>query len=90
MAVDLSHVTSLLLDASADYLLNFCETHRIVVPAAKRESKPALFKLVMRFLNSVQVEESEDGGKAIVDKVVEELTKEENQTLPGLEDGNQT
>ena len=85
MAVDLSDVTMLLMEADLDYLLGFCDTYRIVVGADKRDSKPAVSKLVMRYLNSEEVEDSEDGGKAIVLKIMGELGGEE-KGLPDLED----
>ena len=87
MAVDLTKVTTLLLGADIDSLIGLCETHRIVVGEDKRESKPALFTLLMRFLNSEQLEQSADGGKAIVDQIVGELEPEvkEEDVIPDLE-----
>ncbi len=89
MAVDLTNVTILLLKSDLDYLLGFCDTHRIAVGGEKRESKPAVLKLVMRYLNSEEIEDSDDGGKAIVDKIVEDLggeVKEDVKVMPELED----
>ena len=57
--------------------------------APKRDNKSQLLKLVLRYLNSVDVEDSADGGKAIVDKLIEELEDiDDKDKIPNLEGAN--
>ncbi len=86
MAVELTKAASLLSNADGEYFLGFCDTNRITVPTEKRENTAALFRIVMRFLNSEQIENSTDGGKAIVDQVIRDLEEKE---IPPLEENGE-
>ena len=81
--------STLIWGADLDYLLGFCEERRIAVGDEKREDKSQLIKLALRHLNSEAVENSADGGKAIVDKIVQELAVKVKDEMPLLE-GNGT
>ena len=86
MADELGEVTALLLKTSADILQGLCDEYKIVVPGDKLGNQAHLRRLVLRYLNSDTLENSTDGGKAVVEKLLGELRALHD--VPALENGN--
>ena len=82
--------------ADVDVLSGLCDEYRIDVSEGKAGKKPLLLKFVMRYLNSVDLENSTDGGKAVFLKLHSELSESVKKgiidsakdKMPLLEDEN--
>ena len=66
-------VTKHLPEVDVDFLTGLCDEYRIVVPDAKKDKKPELLKLVMRYLSSEDLEATADQGAAVFLKLFGEL-----------------
>ena len=66
-------VTKHLPEVDIDFLTGLCDEYQIVVPDAKKDKKPELLKLVMRYLSSEALEATADKGAAVFLKLFGEL-----------------
>ena len=75
-------------EVDVDFLTGFCEEYHIQVPEDKVGKKALLLKLVLRYLNSETLEQSDDQGKSVFVKLLrelEELFDIEQKVMPSLE-----
>ena len=85
-------VTQWLPEADVAFLTQLCGEYNIVVPDAKVGRHQDLLKLVLRHLNSAELEESDDQGAAVFLKLFNELGTalgkgEPKREMAGSEDG---
>ena len=71
-----------LADADVDFLTALCEEYCIVVPENKVGKKDLLLKLVLRYLTSETLEESEDKGEKVFQKLFVELGEVFGKRMP--------
>ena len=87
MTDELGEVTALLLKwGDVDILQGLCDEYQIAVQADLRGDQAHLRKLVLRYLNSEALEQSADGGKAVVAKLLGELRAAAAAAPPPLAD----
>ena len=91
-ALVVEFVTKHLPGVNLGFLTALCEEYRIVVEEEKKDKKPELLKLVLRYLSSEQLEKTADKGAGVFLKLYEELGDElgalkpkHEETMPALE-----
>ena len=68
-----SFCMQMLPETSEDFLQGLCDEYKIVVEVAKKDDKPYLLRLVLRYLTSETVENSADKGASLFLKLYSEL-----------------
>ena len=72
-ALVVEFVTKHLPEVNLEFLTALCEEYRIVVADEKKDKKPELLKLVLRYLSSEQLEQTPDKGVGVFLKLYNEL-----------------
>ena len=60
--------------ASTSQLNELCDRLKLKIPTNKKENQIAVFNLLMRYITSEEMEDSQDGGLAVMQQMNEELS----------------
>ena len=85
-ALVVEFVTKHLPEVNLEFLTALCEEYRIVVANEKKDKKPELLKLVLRYLSSEQLEQTPDKGVGVFLKLYNELGEQLGTLKPKHED----